>query len=158
MFTRWFVFSRIPPGKAGCCGAPRTRDQCPDRCRHCRQGMAGGSGWEEGAALPCPCLEGQHVPAAPSLPSLLPLPSLNSVLSLFHISRATLNFACPSEVLLCSRLTLRVHFRIWKVHKFDSILISLIISLFVDACALTPYCFSGCPLCCVLLAADVSRP
>lgn len=125
----------------------------PHRCPHCRRGMAWGQWlWRRSS----PSLEGQRDPAASNLPSLSPL--LVPVLSLFLISRATLNFACPCEVLLCSRLTLRVHFRIWKVHEFDSILISLIISLFIDACALTPYCFSGCPLCCMLLAADVSKP
>lgn len=159
-FAPWcFAFSRIPRVRAGCCAmeiralSALTSPRC---CPHCQQGTVWGQWlWRRSS----PSLAGLHIPegAAASPPSFLS-PLLVTVLSLFHISSATLNFACSSEA-LWSRLTLHVHFWIWKICKFDSILISLIISLFTGACALMPYFFrvSGMPLCCVLLAADVSK-
>lgn len=95
---------------------------------------------------------------AAASPSSFLSPLLDRILSPFHISRATFNFAYGFEI-LGSSLLLHVNFWMRKVYKFHNVLISWITSFSVYRCMCSrAFLFSGwpgCPLCSVLLAADV---
>jgi len=159
---RCSVFTRTTPGEAGGRGAQTAVDLSGPRCWEsrvccCRQGMVWGRWRPRIQSFPsrAEAVIPTSTAGAAASPSSFLSPLLDTILSSFHISRAKFRFAYTFET-LWSSLVLHVDFWIRKVCKFDIVLISLIISVYRCTCshAFLSSGWLGCPLCCVLLAAD----